>query len=124
MNDIEIYEKIISELNNFNFTRRSLSYQYLIEAIYIVATDQKKIRDFKRFVYSDIAKKYDTGIQNVQWCIEKLLKLMYLNTDEKIIREYFEVGENERLSAKAFIIFIAQKSNKGAFIKKYTQIGS
>lgn len=107
--NVDMYEEIIEELNNFCFKRNSISYQYLIEAIKIVTKNQMTIKDFNFYVYPQIAKKYDTKPQNVLWCISKLIKGMYLNTDAKIINEYFGTPYFENPSTKAFIIHISYK---------------
>lgn len=104
-----LYENIITELNSFNFKKNSLSYQYLIEAIYIVLDNNLIIKDFKNYVYPEIAKKYNTKPENVLWCMSKLIRLMYLNTDEKIIKNYFKIEYGENPSTKAFVLFISYK---------------
>lgn len=106
---IFIEDEIIYELSNFAFKRNSLGYEYLLEAINIVFENMMSIRDFKRYVYVPIAEKYNTEPQNVQWCIEKLISLMYLNTQSKIIEEYFNIKYYEKLSTKAFIIAVVRK---------------
>ena len=109
MDSSELYKKIIKELNNFSFKRNSLSYQYLIDAIYIVAKNNIIVKDFKNYVYPQIASKYDTKCENVLWNISKLIRLMYFNTDEKIIKDYFNIEYGENLSPKAFIMYISYK---------------
>lgn len=106
----EIYEAIMQELGNFYFKRTSISYQYLIDAIFIVVINDKKvIKDFNENVYPRIAKKYNTKPENVLWCITKLLKVMYLNTDMDKIQSYFGISYEGNPSLKAFIIYISYK---------------
>ena len=104
-----IEEMIMFELKNFNFKRNSLGYEYLIDAIKIVATNKYVIKDFLEYVYKPVAEEYGTRPQNVLWCICKLLSLMYFNTEEKIIEEYFNTYMNNKPTAKAFIIGVAKK---------------
>ena len=96
------------ELKNFNFKRNSLAYEYLIDTIKIVATDRIVIKDFLKYVYGPVANKYNTRPQNVLWCINKLISLMYFNTDEEIIEKYFKVNKKDKPSTKAFIIGVAR----------------
>lgn len=106
---ISVEEKIMIELKNFNFKRNSLAYEYLIDAIKIVVNDKGVIRDFSKYVYIPIAEKYGTRPQNVLWCLAKLLNLMYFNTNELIIEEYFNTYRYDKPSTKAFIIGVARK---------------
>lgn len=103
MTNIEIYDQIIIELSNFKFNRNSIAYEYLIDAIFIVTKNRIAIKDFNYYVYSKIGQRYRTKPQNVLWCISKLINLMYINTDENIISDYFKINVEERLSTKAFI---------------------
>ena len=102
-------ERIMIELKNFNFKRNSLAYEYLIETIKIVAEDRTAIRDFLKYVYGPVSERYNTRPQNVLWCINKLINLMYFNTNEEIIEKYFKVNKNDKPSTKAFIIGVARK---------------
>ena len=43
------------------------------------------------------------------WGITKTIKMMYLNTDEKIIENYFNLYDDTKPSAKEFIIYIAYR---------------
>lgn len=102
-------EKIVFELKNFNFKRNSLSYEYLIEAIKLVTENIIVIRDFQQYVYSPVARKYFTKPQNVLWSINKLITLMYFNTDEDIIETYFNTYMSNKPTTKAFVIGVARK---------------
>ncbi len=102
-------EEIIFELKNFNFKRNSLAYEYLIEAIKLVVENTMVIRDFKKYVYSPVARKYFTRPKNVCWCINKLITLMYFNTDTTIVETYFNTYKDNKPSSKAFIIGVARK---------------
>lgn len=106
---METYDKIIIELNNFRFKRNSISYQYLIDVIYIVVDNNLIVRDFKHNVYPLVARKYQTKSENVLWCISKLIRLMYLNTEEEIIRKYFRTEYDETPSTKAFVLYISYR---------------
>ncbi len=119
----EMHEAIIRELGNFNFKRTSMSYQYLIDAILLVIDNKTVIKDFKLYVYPNIAEKYDTKPENVLWSITKLLKVMYLNTDANIIKNYFDIAIDENPSTKAFIIHVAYKISK-KIIPENTEISS
>ena len=109
INKLVEYEKIMYELGKFGFKRNSISYQYLIDAIYLVTNNRNSIKDFKANVYPVIADRYNTKPENVLWCITKLLKVMYLNTDANFIENYFSIQKGEILSTKAFIIHISYK---------------
>lgn len=102
-------EKIIEELKIFKFKRNSLSYEYLIDAIKIVSKQKTTIKDFLHYVYRPISEKYNTKPDNVQWCLIKLINLMYYNTEEEIIDNYFNINKDEKLTAKQFIIGISRK---------------
>ena len=121
MKNIETYEKIIRELAKFKFTRSSIAYQYLIESIYIVCNDDLTIKNFKENVYLKVAKKYDTKSDNVIWCISKALKIMYLNTEESILKEYFLMVYYESVTPKSFIIYIAHKINERNLCSKMSK---
>lgn len=112
MNDFDLFYSIDTELCKFAFKRNSLSYEYLTDAIYIVTKDKSSIKDFKANVYQPIAIQYNTRVQNVQWCLNKLIDTMYLNTSSKKINEYFNNYSNTRISTKSFIVGIARTINR------------
>lgn len=60
MEDKRIIDEIVLQLSNFRFSRYSMAYQYLIDAIYIVVKDRNTMRDLKDYVYLPIAKRYNT----------------------------------------------------------------
>ena len=105
----EIMKKIDVELGKFNFSKNSLGYEYLVDAIFLVIKDKKCAKNFNELVYPKIAEKYDTKSENVMWCISKLLNLMYINTDEKVSQNYFNIYEDEsKLSPKSFIMCVSR----------------
>ena len=130
MNDFDLCYNINIELCNFEFKQNSLSYEYLTDAIYIVTKDKSTIKDFKTNVYKPIALKYGTKLQNVQWCLDKLIDMMYLNTSTDKINEYFHNYSNPRISTKRFIIGISRKISIEGFyegdikLRKYDLINS
>ncbi len=107
--DVKIIDAIIVELNHFRFNRSSVSYQYLIEAIYLVVKSPTSIKNFNRNVYEPIARKFDTKPENVLWSLNKLIDLMYSNTPSDIIYEYFKFFEDEKPTLKFFIISVARR---------------
>ncbi len=112
----EILDYIEEELGYFKLNRNSMGYEYLIEAICIVTENQLAIKDFNNNVYFKIAKKYSTDPKKVNWCLSKLVDLMYLNTDNEIIKEYFRLKYYEKPSAKAFIIRVAKNAKRKVHI--------
>lgn len=115
MNKI-IVDAIMRELNHFRFRRGSLSYQYLIEAIYLVIVDRSSIKNFYQNIYVPIAKKYNTRPDNIQWSLSKLINLMYLNTSNEIVSNYFCFYMEEKPTLKFFIITVAQNVNDSLVI--------
>ena len=108
MEDRKIINEIIIQLNHFKFRRSSISYQYLIDAIYIVVKDRNTMKDLKKYVYIPISQKYNTKPENVQWTLSKLIDLMYANTPSEIIYNYFKLYMDEKPTLKFFIITIAR----------------
>lgn len=108
MEDRKIIEQIIIQLNHFKFRRSSISYQYLIDAIYLVVKDRKVMRDFKKFVYMPISQKYNTKPENIQWNLSKLIDLMYMNTSADVIFDYFKFFMDEKPTLKFFIVSVAR----------------
>ena len=100
-------EEIMIELKNFNFKRNSLAYEYLIDVI----IDRSVTKDFSRYVYDIIGEKYNTKSENVLWSTNKLISLMYFNTDEGIIKKYFNTYKLDKPTTKAFIIGVARRIN-------------
>lgn len=111
-----VEEKIIIELSYFKFKRNSIAFEYLIEAIKLVVENRLVIKNFNDYVYAPIAEKYNTQSKNVLWCLNKLISLMYFNTDENIIKEYFMM---DKPTTKAFIIEIARKVSSKTNSKKF-----
>lgn len=119
MSKEDLNEKILKQLKYFKFNRNSLGFEYLVQAIYIVSKDKTVVRDFNECVYPKIARRYHTEPKNVLWCINKIIGIMYLNTDEDEIREYFDLYyEDDKLSTKAFIMEIARNVNLNRDPKK------
>ncbi len=104
----KIIDAIIVELNHFRFSRSSISYQYLIEAIMLVIKNPTKIKDFNHNIYEPIAKKYDTKKENVQWSLSKLIDIMYSNTPSDVFYDYFKFFMDEKPTLKYFIITVAR----------------
>lgn len=109
MKDFLIVDDIDDELEKFNFTTGTISYEYLIDSIYIVTKDKLAVRDFKARVYEPIARKYDTRAENVQWCLNKLINSMTYNTSAITISSYFGININQKVSTKTFIVGVARK---------------
>ncbi len=101
-----VEENILNELSYFKFKRNSIAFEYLIDAIKLVVENRYVIKNFNDYVYAPIAEKYNTQPQNVLWCLNKLISLMYFNTDENVTKEYFFM---DKPTTKAFIIEIARK---------------
>lgn len=108
MNDKEIQKNINQELSNFAFNGNSISYEYLVEAIYIVIKNGLNAKNLKYNVYEPIAMKHHTEIDNVQWCLNKLISLMCINTSQIIIRSYFKSFTYKNISTKTFIMQVAR----------------
>lgn len=106
--DRKIIDAIIVELNHFKFGRSSISYQYLIDAIYLVVKSPNAISNFKQKIYAPIAKKYSTRPENINWSIAKLIDLMYSNTPAEVIYEYFKFFMDEKPTPKFFIVTVAR----------------
>ncbi len=107
MTDRELYNIIVKELRYFNFSINSIAFEYLVDAIYLVTKDKKRIKNFNLYIYPKIAQKYGTRSENVLWCISKLINIMYENTNMEIINKYFNTYYKRRLSPKLFIIIIS-----------------
>ena len=105
----DVYNQVVVELGYFKFHRNCMAYKYLIDAIVLVYKNNAYIRNFSSSLYVDIAKKYGTKPENVSWSISKLLSTMYMNTEEKVIKQYFKLFYYEKPSPKAFIIYVAEK---------------
>ena len=108
---------IIMELKNFNFKRNSLGYEYLIDAIKIVIEDSKSANNFHDSIYVPIGEKYGIKPENVLWCINKIIMLMYFNTNDEIITNYFEVESNEKITTKETFENARKELEKYGFIE-------
>lgn len=107
MTDRELYNIIVKELRYFNFSINSIAFEYLVDAIYLVTKDKRRIKNFNQYIYPRIAHKYGTRSENVLWCISKLINIMFENTNIEIINKYFNTYYKRRLSPKLFIIIIS-----------------
>lgn len=107
MTDRELYSMIVKELRYFNFSINSIAFKYLVDAIYLVTKDKRKIKNFNQYIYPEIAKEYGTRSENVLWCISKLINIMYENTNKEVINKYFNTYYRGKLSPKLFIIIIS-----------------
>jgi len=107
----EIYLFIKKELSNFNFNVYSKGYKYLTEAILLSIQHPSLLQNLQNGLYQEIAKN-DTKItaSQVKWNIEKSIQYMLLETDEKVLMQYFGKNDN-RFTAKLFIYQIATNYN-------------
>ena len=108
----DIYNQVVIELGYFKFHRNCMAYQYLTDAIILVYKNNAYIKNFNGSLYVHIAKKYYTKPENVLWSISKLLNTMYMNTDEKVVKQYFKLYYYEKPSPKAFIIYVSKRVNQ------------
>ena len=108
LEDRKIIDAIIVELNHFRFTRSSISYQYLIDAIHLIVKNPKNIKNFNKNIYGIIANKYATKPENIRWSLNKLIDMMYSNTPSDIIYDYFKFFMDEKPTLKFFIITVAR----------------
>ena len=108
----DIYNQVVIELGYFKFHRNCMAYQYLTDAIILVYKNNAYIKNFNGSLYVYIAKKYHTKPENVLWSISKLLNTMYMNTDEKVVKQYFKLYYYEKPSPKAFIIYVSKRVNQ------------
>lgn len=109
MQDTTILSCIDHELSIFEFKRNSISYEYLVSAIYIVSKDKLAIRNFKINVYAKVAQIYGTKVQNVQWSLDKFIYFLNLSNNENTINEYFQIYTDENISTKEFIMGVSKK---------------
>lgn len=105
-------EYIYNELSKFKIRPNSISYLYLVDAIYIVTKEKRRMKNFKALVYYPIAIKYGTKPQNVLWDLNKLIDLIYINTDVQIINNYFQIYSGDKISTKTFICVVSRKVSK------------
>ena len=105
--DIQILENIMVELNHFKFSRRSLSYQYLIEAIYLVVKDKTSIRNFNKNIYVPIAKNIEDLLENSNNANHLLLQ--YENEFKEFIINFKNIKEIIKKSNEKVIKKIRQK---------------
>ena len=117
----DVYNQVVIELGYFKFHRNCMSYEYLIDAIILVYEDNKYLKNFKILLYVDIAKKYHKKPENILWSISKLVNTMYMNTDEKTIKQYFKLYYDEKPSTKAFIIYVSKRVKQKLLGKKTKQ---
>ena len=108
----DIYNQVVIELGYFKFHRNCMAYQYLTDAIILVYKNNAYIKNFNGSLYVYIAKKYHTKPENVLWSISKLLNTMYMNTDEKVVKQYLKLYYYEKPSPKAFIIYVSKRVNQ------------
>ena len=108
----DIYNQVVIELGYFKFHRNCMAYQYLTDAIILVYKNNAYIKNFNGSLYVHIAKKYHTKPENVLWSISKLLNTMYMNTDEKVVKQYLKLYYYEKPSPKAFIIYVSKRVNQ------------
>lgn len=105
MKDEKIYSFIINELSIFNFKTYTKGFKYLKESIFICIKDTDALNNLNKKVFPNIAIKYnEKSYIHVKWCIEQVLKTMYLNTDIKILSDYFKINSDLKPSLK-FIIY-------------------
>ena len=103
-------EDILREMHLFKFNVTTKGYKYLIDTIEICIKDENAIENLEKNVFSILAEKYKLDKKDkVKWCINQVFETMLKNTDMKIITEYFNISEKEKLSVKNFIYTVVYK---------------
>ena len=105
-------EFIIQQLNKFRFNQNSKAFGYLVETLLIAIMFRNDVDNIEKNIYVKVAKRYKTKAINVKWSIEKLITSMYLNTNSKIICEYFNFYEERKPTTKCLINTIIDKYEK------------
>lgn len=108
LEESKIIDAIIVELNHFKFTRSSISYQYLIDAICLVVKNPQNIKNLNKNIYGKIAKRYATKPENIRWSLNKFIDMMYSNTPSDVIYDYFKFFMDEKPTLKYFIVTVAR----------------
>lgn len=96
-------EFVLQQLTNFEFNRNSKGFKYLVETLLLIIRFPKDINNIEKNVFTKVAKQYNTRPINIKWSIEKLIYSMYLNTDSKIICEFFNFYEERKPSIKYLV---------------------
>ena len=98
------YLLIDSELSNFNFIKNSLSYQILVESIYLLIGNKDLcFMPYIDGLYQELASKYNKTPKQVELSLSKLVERTLYNTDSKTIQSYFHIYQSDSVSLKAFI---------------------
>lgn len=83
----ELKEKIACELKKIKY-KSYVGTKYLIEAIYIIITEDMEEYDFKKDIYPILAKKYYISEYTVKSNIRNATDKMYYDCEENKLVEY------------------------------------
>lgn len=92
---------------------------YLIESIkLIIENENVDLSNLKKDVYSVIAKRNHTTVNNVKNNINKATEQMYYECNHKILKEYFSFSDDTKPTAKIVIFTIVSKVKKNIKLQK------
>ena len=103
--DFDIIEKYtLNELDKFNFNKKSIGYKYLVTAINIVIQRGLIKFNLEQDIYEKVSKIYVVPHKNtIKWSIDKLIKQMYHSTNLELLKKYFKLDENKKVTSKLII---------------------
>ena len=93
-------EDIEMLLNNFNFNKASVGYEYIKQCLTICIKKKYKYVPNMDLLYDNLSKENNLGVsKSIKWDIYKTIDNMRKNTDKNILKQYF----NFIPSAKTFL---------------------
>lgn len=103
-------KKIIQELNYINYNLEYKGTNYLIDVIlYMYMNKNLMLNNLQKDIYPRIAEKYNTSVNTIRCNIRHATNNMYYECDDKRLKEYFGLGDNESPTSKEVIYTILNK---------------
>lgn len=116
----DIKHMIYTELSIFNFNKKMMGYQYIIDAIELSLENEIYLNDLKNNLYPIICKKHNlTNTLKVKWSIEQCIDNLYKTTNINILNNYFHIDSCNKLTPKQFIVLVVENIKQRNEIKLF-----
>lgn len=105
----DIDKRILNELLFLNYNISLKGTKYLIETIKHVYNNRDYLDNLEKFIYPNVAQKYNEKLCNIKCRIGKATMLMYCNCEIEKLKSYFNLDVDTKPKLKTVIETIVRK---------------
>lgn len=110
--DANLTNKIINEMLYLGYDISHKGTKYLIDTIKYVYSNPNSLDNLEKYVYHNVARKYEETVYNIKCRINKANTFMYCNCKIERLKEYFKFDIDTKPKIKTVITMIINHINK------------